>query len=106
MGKKKKKIVILSDEDSKQQNGTNEDIPLEDIKWRLRIEKKGRGGKVVTIVDDNMECSETQILELAKVLKQYCGVGGSVKEEGIVLQGDVRPKVVNYMRSKGFRNVK
>ena len=103
---KKKKFTIYSDEmDPSEQDGM-EDIPLTEIRWRIRIEKKGRGGKVVTILDDALQATEEQLTILAKELKKHCGVGGSVKEEGIVLQGDVRQKTTTYMKSLGCKDVK
>ena len=68
----------------------------------VRIEKKGRHGKVVTIVSGFTGL--TGIIEdLAKKLKSQCGVGGSVKDREIVLQGDLRKKVDSLLTAHGYR---
>ena len=63
----------------------------------VRMERKGRGGKEVTVVEH---------LELpAKELKQALGTGGVVEGELIVLQGDVRPRVEALLRARGVKKV-
>lgn len=68
------------------------------------IEKKGRGGKVAVLVK-GYEGSETQLKELAKELKSHCATGGSAKNGEILIQGDVRDKVMSFLKDKGY-NVK
>ncbi len=68
----------------------------------IRIERKGRQGKVVTIISGFTGL--TGIIEdLARKLKSYCGVGGSVKEREIILQGDVRKKIPDFLIRVGYR---
>lgn len=67
-----------------------------------RIEKKGRGGKTVTIVE-GFEGSDEDMKALAKKIKNHCGVGGSVKDEDIVIQGDHRDKIVTLLSKDGYR---
>ncbi len=69
--------------------------PLTRQKLHIRIERKGRGGKTVTILS-NFHGSEEALRQLAKNLRQHCGTGGSVKEGEIILQGDCREKVKGY----------
>ncbi len=73
-------------------------------KLRVLIDKKGRNGKQVTIVKGFVGNDEDREL-LCKALKQYCGVGGSVKDGEILIQGDQRNKVTNYLQSHKY-NVK
>jgi predicted translation initiation factor SUI1 len=68
----------------------------------LRIEKKARQGKVVTIVSGFTGLTGV-IEDLAKVLKAQCGVGGSVKDREIVLQGDLRNKVGALLVQQGYK---
>ena len=56
---------------------------------RIRRETKGRGGKAVTVID-GLPLSGTDLKQLAKQLKQRCGVGGAVKDGRIEIQGDQR----------------
>ena len=59
---------------------------------KLRMEKKGRGGKTVTVVHGLPE-NDAFLKQLSQELKRACGTGGTVVEGGIELQGDVRERV-------------
>jgi len=65
------------------------------------FEKKGRGGKQVVIIK-GFEGPEEQLKELGKELRQCCGVGGSVKNGEILLQGNVRDKAMDKLISLGY----
>ena len=65
---------------------------------RLRIEKKGRCGKTVTVIDG----VEGDGKELASRLKRSLGIGGSQFEGTVELQGDCREKVAGLLRNEGF----
>lgn len=65
------------------------------------FEKKGRGGKQVVIIK-GFEGPEEQLKELGKKLRQFCGVGGSVKNNEILLQGNVRDKAMDKLISLGY----
>ena len=68
---------------------------------KLRMEKKGRGGKTVTVVY-GLPQNDAFLKELAGELKRACGVGGSVGEDGIELQGDLRDRVRAALEKKGY----
>jgi translation initiation factor 1 len=68
---------------------------------KLRMEKKGRGGKTVTVVYD-LPQNEAFLKELAGELKRSCGVGGAVVEGGIELQGEQRERVRAALQKKGY----
>jgi translation initiation factor 1 len=72
---------------------------------RVLLDRKQRRGKTATIVTGFMG-SESALQELGKALKVYCGVGGSVKDGEIIVQGDQRERVVTYLRKRGYRNTK
>ena len=68
---------------------------------KLRVEKKGRGGKTVTVVF-GLPRNEAFLKELGQQLKRACGTGGAVLEDGIELQGDMRDRVREILVAKNF----
>lgn len=72
----------------------------EDQRLRLFFEK--RKGKSLTIIEGFVG-SDEDLKALGKELKNFCGIGGSVKEGEVLLQGDVREKVRNYLSNQGYR---
>lgn len=82
-----------------------ETLPMAKQKLRVSMEKKGRGGKTVTLVKGFVG-KEDDLKTLAKTLKTRCGVGGAAKDGEIVIQGDLRDKVVCLLRNLGYSDVK
>ena len=68
---------------------------------KLRMEKKGRGGKVVTVVD-GLPQNAAFLKELSQELKRACGTGGTAVEGAVELQGDLRDRVRELLLKKGF----
>ena len=81
--------------------GVDQSVPGR-IVAKLRMEKKGRGGKTVTVVYD-LPQNEAFLKELAQELKRTCGTGGAVAENTIELQGDLRDRVREYLGKKGWQ---
>ncbi|HNS52060.1 MAG TPA: translation initiation factor [Anaerolineae bacterium] len=75
--------------------------PPEEQTAVIRREKKGRGGKTVTVVT-NLRLRPEELEALGKHLRQGCGTGGTVKEGTIEVQGDQREKVVELLRALGY----
>lgn len=73
----------------------------EKVVARLRIERKGRGGKTVTVVYD-LPRNEAFLKELGQKLKRECGTGGTVTEDAIELQGEMRDKVRGILQRLGY----
>ena len=71
-------------------------------KIKIHKEKKGKKGKTVTVISGFRSQSSSQLAELLKKLKVYCGTGGSLNERGIQLQGDMQEKVKFYLREEGY----
>lgn len=74
-------------------------------KLRVSLDKKQRAGKVVTLVS-GFKGKEEDLQALAKELKTKCGAGGSVKDGEIMIQGDYREKVVEWLVGWGYPNTK
>jgi translation initiation factor 1 len=68
---------------------------------KLRVEKKGRGGKTVSVVD-GLPNNATFLKELCLELKRACGTGGVVVDGGIELQGDLRDRLREFLGKRGF----
>jgi len=76
-------------------------VPAGKIVAKLRMEKKGRGGKIVTVVFD-LPRNAAFLKELAQDLKRACGTGGTVVGDTIELQGDLRDRVRERLEARGF----
>lgn len=72
---------------------------------RVRIEKKGRGGKTVTLVAGFVGTG-ADLEMLGRTLKSKCGVGGSVKDGEVIVQGDFRERIVTLLRAMGYTDTK
>lgn len=68
---------------------------------KLRMEKKGRGGKTVTVIF-GLPHNEPFLKNLCSELKKSCGCGGAITEDGVELQGELRDRVRGYLEKKGF----
>jgi translation initiation factor 1 len=68
---------------------------------KLRMEKKGRGGKMVTVVD-GLPNNADFLKELSQELKRACGTGGAAGECFVELQGDLRGRVRELLTAKGY----
>ena len=82
-----------------------ETLPKQQQKLRVSIEKNHRGGKTVTIVK-NFIGTENDMKELGKLLKTKCGVGGSVKDGEILIQGDFKEKTIELLKKEGYTQTK
>lgn len=78
-----------------------ETLPKEDQELRVRIERKGRKGKTVTLISGFVGQS-ADLEELSKELKAKCGIGGSVKDGEVILQGELVERVVALLREMGY----
>lgn len=84
---------------------TAEEFDPSALDLRVYRDKKKRQGKVVTVVTGYRGNGET-LKELGKILKQECGVGGTVKDNEILIQGDFRDKIVKSLMEKGYKRTK
>lgn len=94
-------IVYSTDQGRITPEQKSEEIPQGDGVIRLRRETKGRKGKGVTVLS-GFGVSSNQLKDIAKRLKKHCGVGGSVKEYAIEIQGDQRDHLEKWLSAHGY----
>ncbi len=75
--------------------------PKEKQQLRISLDKRNRGGKAVTLITGFVGTSD-DLTALGKMLKVKCGVGGSAKDGEIIVQGDLRKKVLEILQKEGY----
>src|ERR1700754_2947495 len=80
-------------------------LPPKQQKLKVRLDTKQRAGKAVTLVEGFIGTGE-ELDTLGRQLKTYCGTGGSVKDGEILVQGDQRDKITQWLIAKGFTATK
>lgn len=106
--KERLNVVYSTNPDFKYENSEEEKVETLDKKQqklRVSIEKKGRGGKTVTLVN-GFRGTEDDLKELGKLLKTRCGVGGSVKEGEIIIQGEFKQRIIELLKAEGYTQTK
>ena len=98
--------VVYSTNDEYNYTHSNQDemktLPAAQQNLRVLLDKSGWAGKQVTLITGFIGISE-DLEKLTKLLKVKCGVGGSCKEGDILIQGDVRDKVVGILGKEGYK---
>lgn len=103
--KKRLGVVFSTNPDfAYQEEEDQEPETLEPSKQNLivSIDRKGRGGKQVTLVTGFVG-KAADLAEVGRALKVKCGVGGSAKDGEITIQGDFRDRVVTLLKEMGYR---
>ena len=73
----------------------------QDQELTVHLEKKGRGGKTAVVIKGFVG-KDSDLANLGRALKQHCGVGGSVKDGEIIIQGNPRDKIMDYLKNNGY----
>ena len=103
--KKRLGMVYSTNPDFQYESGDEEEkqaVPPQQQKLYVSLDKKNRNGKKVTLVEGFVGSTE-DIKNLAKVLKSKCGVGGSVSDNNILIQGDFRERLMSLLQEQGFK---
>jgi translation initiation factor 1 len=80
-------------------------LPPEQQKLRVWLDTKQRAGKAVTLITGFVGIND-DLEDLGKKLKNACGTGGSAKDAEIIIQGDQREKVMQWLLKNGYKNSK
>lgn len=112
MGKKKLNsledlggFVFSTNDDFKMnENEAENTLPPSEQYLEAHFSNKGRGGKTVTVITGFVG-EESDLKTLGKLLKTKCGVGGSVKDYEIIIQGNYRDKIMEILKKEGY-NIK
>ncbi len=92
------------------QENIYEEIPKEEnlkeiSKINISKQKKGKKGKTITLIKGLAIRNKTEVKQLLKKMKVFCGTGGTVIGEDIQLQGDMVNKSIEFLRKEGFQNL-
>lgn len=98
-------VVFSTDPDFKPYEEEQEDeetLAPKDQQLYVSLDRKQRGGKTVTLVEGFIGAG-SDLLELGKLLKNKCGVGGNVKEGIVLIQGDHKQKIASILADTGYK---
>lgn len=97
-------VVYSTNPDFEYRKEEDNVVTLETGKQDLRVwlDRKQRAGKKVTLVKGFVG-SDSDLKELARVLKSKCGVGGTAKDGEIIIQGDFRDRVTDILLKEGYK---
>ena len=84
---------------------SSETLPAAQQKLKVRLDTKHRAGKAVTLIEGFIGTAN-DLEDLGKKLKSFCGTGGSAKDGEIIVQGDQREKVMQWLLKNGYKQVK
>lgn len=99
---RKKNWIEFNNEQNLNDDSPHEESFINDSAINIYKQRKGKGGKTVTIISGLNSKIDIQPKELLKKLKMYCSTGGKLNEEVIQIQGDMVKSVKEFLRKEGF----
>lgn len=108
MGKNKKErqnVVYSTNPDFSyefEEEESEETLPNHKQLLYVSIDKKSRAGKEVTLIEGFVG-SDDDLKDLGKLLKSKCGVGGTVKDGEILIQGNFRDKIIQILEKDQYK---
>lgn len=97
-------FVFSTNKDFDLNQNTEEESTLKPQEQLLEahLDKKKRGGKIATVIKGYVGTAD-DLKTLTKELKTLCGVGGSAKDGEIIIQGNFRDKIIDFLKNKGYK---
>lgn len=106
--KERLNVVYSTNPDFQYETDEEEEVellPKNQQKLRVKLDRKNRGGKTVTLVTGFIG-PEGDLKALGKLLKGKLGVGGAAKDGEIIIQGEFKERVIDILLKEGYRDVK
>lgn len=100
-------IIYSTNPDFRMEDDTpaEETLPAKQQKLRVRLDTRQRAGKAVTLVE-GFSGKKEDLEDLGKKLKTHCGTGGSVKDGEVIVQGDQRDKITQWLLNNGYSSTR
>lgn len=105
MKKRKNNIVYSTNPDYKYEDEDEQEYILKKQEQKLKIHLNRHKADRFTVSIKNFIGSQEEIKKLSKLLKQKCGVGGSVKNKEIIIQGNIREKIIRILNKEGYQTI-
>lgn len=80
-------------------------LPVNEQELKVRLDAKHRGGKLVTLIE-GFSGTRADLENLGKQLKSFCATGGSTKDAEIIVQGDNREKIFQWLIKNGYKKIR